>query len=352
MNSHYNDANILNHREHEMPGNTTPRQITEQDIMDSSLQGISVTVAYQDLLLVKAKAELEIAQNHHKKLQDENPYTKNHAIGEDHFHAAPKRFVMEQMPEYAKQGYKILFVEHFLYDEHQADLDAFNQSGLMSRALSEYICKLNDGHMDQVDNNDNGIHNYTGVLNAAQAHGIRVVALDTSLSYSFNSYEKLRALAFSLTAAEIISREAGLSKWVAFMGTRHNHMTHFNDNSFVPGIANLFPNTIAVNVFDRIKNAADTVPLLIAQRNAERKIFEDIIYADIGITVDATIPLNIDLARVQAPKSLEITWSQKIWAERTGKAPLCDLSSNNQSLDQVLAVGVNQVPVAARENCA
>jgi hypothetical protein len=300
--------------------NTTPPRKTANDIVDSSLRGVTVTAEYQDLIQEKAKTQLKEAQNHHRKLQEESPYTKNHAVGEIHNHVTPKRYFMDQMPEYAKQGYTILFVEHLLYEEHQQDLDAFNASGTMSPALSEYLNRQNEGHMDD---NDNGTHNYTGVLKAAQTHGIRVVALDTRLSYSFRC-GKSRALAFSLTATEIINREAGTNKWLAFMGNGHNHIQHFTDGTSVPGIANLLPNTVTVNVFDKSMNT-DSEPLS-AQRNAERTIIGTTVYADIGITADSSIPLNIDLSQIPSPKTS---------AQRSRNSFFGDTSPSPQSLNQV-----------------
>ena len=304
----------VNHRDYKMLRNTTPPRKTVNDIVDSSLRGVMVTPKHQDILQEKAKTHLETATNHHRKLQDESPYTKNHAVGESHHHVTPKRYFIEQMPQYAKQGYRIIFVEHLFYDEHQADLNAFNASGIMPHALFEYISRQNRGHMD----NDNGTHNYIGVLKAAHASGIRVVALDTSLSYSFRD-GKERALAFSLTATEIINREAGTDKWLAFMGNGHSHMQHFDDGTSVPGVANLLPNTITVNVFDRNKDT-NAEPLTV-QRNAERTISGKTIYADIGITADSTIPLNFNLALVQNPKT-------------GAESSLEDTSSKAQSLDQ------------------
>lgn len=306
-----------------MPENTTtppgtPPRKTAENILASSLSGVMLTPAHQERIQEKAEIELRTAQNHHKRLRDESPYTKNHAIGETHQHVAPKRYLIEQMPKYARQGYTTLFVEHLLYDDHKADLEAFNASGRMSPALLEYLIRQNKGHMDE---QDNGVHNYTGVLKAAQIHHIRVVALDTSLSYSFDS-GKQRALAFSLTASEIINREAREDKWLAFMGNAHNHLQYFDDDTFVPGIANLLPNTVAINIFDR-SQYADPSPLTI-ERNAERKIGEKTIYADIAITASDSNSLDFDLAEVEALKSPKSSFVERIWSQRTEEALVKD----------------------------
>lgn len=269
-----------------MPDDTTPPRKTAEDILDSSLRGALVTPEHQELLQAKAE-ELIALQNQHQPLGAENPYTKSHVIGETHSHAAPKRYLMEQMQNYAAAGYKTLFVEHLLYDEHQSDLNAFHRTGTIPTQLAEYLASQNAGQMEE---KDDGTHNYTGVLKAAQTHGIRVVAIDTSLSYSFPS-GKPRALAFSLTAAEIISREAGTDKWVAFMGNGHNYAQGFEDGSSVPGIANLFSNTIAVNIFDKDRTTDEAIVLTV-QRNATRRIGDKTVYADIEITADPTAPLH------------------------------------------------------------
>lgn len=303
-----------------MPENTTPPRKTVEDILESSLQGLILSPTFQDLIQSKAEITLGTTPNHHKKLRAEDPYTKNHAIGENHVHVAPKRYLMENMAEYARQGYKILFVEHLLHDEHQADLDAFHVSGTLSPTLCEYLSRQNNGQMQE---NYNDTYNYTAVLEAAQAHGVRVIALDTSLSYSFRR-GKQRALAFSLTASEIISRHAHTDKWVALMGSGHNHLQRFDDGTFVPGIANLLPNTASINVFD--KNPDDDTPPLTAQRNVEKQIDEKFVYADIGITVDRTHPLQLNLALIPALKSPEKPLLEKIWEDRAENAQLGDIS--------------------------
>lgn len=113
-------------------------------------------------------------------------------IGEDHSDIAPKKeliqFLEEQknFPEDAR--IKTLYLEHLLADDHQALLDdyAMHPDSLMPYELFAYLSNLDQG---------NGIvknypYNFRGLVECAIKNEVRVVCIDTSLSYIRQDYQK------------------------------------------------------------------------------------------------------------------------------------------------------------------
>ncbi|KAF2411008.1 C-terminal region of Pasteurella multocida toxin residues 569-1285 [Pseudomonas antarctica] len=156
-------------------------------------------------------------------------------IAEAHGDVSSKQFLIKYMKLLKEQGVKTLYVEHLLTDLHQAELEAFYKTAKMPENLQRYLRSQDVGHM-RVHSGDN---TYTTVVKSANKAGIRVRALDCTVSYHTKGMRELnsRYTLFSYFAHEVIKADQavlGPHKWVALMGSGHADMVHG-----VPGIAQL-----------------------------------------------------------------------------------------------------------------
>lgn len=161
-------------------------------------------------------------------------------LGELHDQIEPKTYLIDQMQELKKLGVTTLFLEHFLYDTHMQELlDEYVQSEKdeFPPLLNRYLEKLKSDNFD-----------YSGVIRSAKLAGIRIVGIDTSISYeagysSFGgSSGPKRFFAMNYVANKIIRHEKGSGKFVALMGFYHGSRVidiREGGKTPAPGVADL-----------------------------------------------------------------------------------------------------------------
>ncbi len=155
-------------------------------------------------------------------------------VGEVHEDPSGKQLLIENMPHLAKNGVKTLFLEHLIAPTQQRHLDAYfegNASAPMPKALERSLAYMDTRRGLEAP------HTFTGLVRAAKASGIRVVAFDTEASYGIPSRPTGgattdRCTAMNYLAKQAIDRVEG--KWVAFVGS-----AHANTHEGVPGLSEL-----------------------------------------------------------------------------------------------------------------
>lgn len=157
-------------------------------------------------------------------LNDQNGF----CLGERHSNAAAKEFIIKNLAALKKAGVTTLFMEHLFYDSSQMWLNSYHYAppdAAMPRYLEAYLKKLAQGQ-----SNGSPCYNFYEVVKAAKKAGIRVVALDTTVSYLAGGTDKQgvkahqrgqRCLAMNYVASQIILHETKGGKFVAFMGSAH-----------------------------------------------------------------------------------------------------------------------------------
>ncbi|WP_374936293.1 membrane-targeted effector domain-containing toxin [Pseudomonas putida] len=145
-------------------------------------------------------------------------------VGESHVERGARQFLVSNMGQLHKAGVKVIYLEHFLTDFHQAELDLFNQTGTLPEALRQYVADL-DALASQFE-----VTPYTlkKVLYAAHAQGVRAQAIDCLASYRQAWHEKpsstIRQEMMNFFAHRVIAIDQasrGPSKWVALVGNSH-----------------------------------------------------------------------------------------------------------------------------------
>lgn len=152
-------------------------------------------------------------------------------IGEKHSHSSPKQWLMENMEKFRQQGVKTLFMEHLFHDSMQKMLDEYcaaPKNTPLPPYLEAYLDELDDGH-----NVKSKQYNFKQLVIAAKEAGLRIVAIDTTVSYycgngSFsrivdNGILQERYKAMNYVATQIMEAELAKNpgKFVAFMGNAH-----------------------------------------------------------------------------------------------------------------------------------
>jgi len=145
-------------------------------------------------------------------------------IGESHSGLGSKQFLIDNMPLLKREKIKVLYLEHFMTDFHQADLDVFKCSGKMPARLSTYVNNLDEGHGVDLA----GRYSFRNVLIAAQKSGIRIQSIDCMASYR-QAWDNppsavIRQQMMNFYAHEIIEADQavrGPSRWVALVGNSH-----------------------------------------------------------------------------------------------------------------------------------
>lgn len=190
----------------------------------------------------------------------ENLYQKRKlkgiCIGESHYDAFPKRFIIENLPELRKMGVTTIFIEHIAYDVWQSHLDAYfaSSSATMHPLLEKSLERI--GHLE--------------LVRKAKEAGMRIVCMDTSTTVAFcgastgvvrmsNSkdenggnlylWERIledetvdegtqvmidRLKTMNCAAARIIGHEAGAGNFIVLTGAAHCVHSHG-----VPGLGTL-----------------------------------------------------------------------------------------------------------------
>lgn len=165
-------------------------------------------------------------------------------IGETHHDISPKKFIIDHLPLFKKLGVLILYLEHLFNDTTQKWLDMYFNSPAKSPMplyLEQYLNDL-DYSMYRFSK-INPDYNYTKLVRAAKEAGIKIVGLDTTVSYTAGSTDKLgvkvvgtpsRYKAMNFVAADIMKKTSKGGKFIALMGSGH---VGFCEN--VPGVADI-----------------------------------------------------------------------------------------------------------------
>jgi hypothetical protein len=169
-------------------------------------------------------------------------------VGEIHMDVAPKKFLISRMKDFARLGVKTLFFEHIPHEAFQQDLDQFHNNGTMSQALRFYLTMLTNDFMRSKSPG----YGYLEVVQEAQKNGIRVVAIDTEESYSYESDIELsndRIVAMNYVANQIINQKKGDGKFVIFAGSAHTatySIKNYLGHSQTPGLSEILgcPNIV------------------------------------------------------------------------------------------------------------
>ena len=152
--------------------------------------------------------------------------SKGLIVGEEHGHLSPKEILIEQMQCLYDQGVRTLFLEFCSYDTLQEALDNF----YVTKKPSEFIKKfLENGYGGSVKKGGLILEyvNYYTLVHAAVLAGIRPVGLELSSTQilGWKSFEgsqgKDRHIGMNVPAKQIIEREQGEGKYIAFVGAAH-----------------------------------------------------------------------------------------------------------------------------------
>jgi hypothetical protein len=164
--------------------------------------------------------------------------TDGMVIGEYHSSIGSKKFIIENLPLLAEQDVKTLYLEHLLTDLHQADLDRFFDTGLMSKRLLHDLKELDRGHRTDPGK----VFTFENLVLQAKRHGIEIRAIDCTASYHLkgmmNSGATTRQQMMNFFASRTIRQHQaviGKHKWLALVGNSHSN-TYANS---VPGLAEL-----------------------------------------------------------------------------------------------------------------
>ena len=158
-------------------------------------------------------------------------------IGESHDSVGSKQFLVENMSVLHKQKVKTLYMEHLLTDFHQADLDVFNRTGVMSEDLESYLKDLDAGFSTDPSEQ----FTFEQVVRTAQKNHIRVQAIDCLASYRSTGIQganiNFRQKMMNFFARQVIGADQtarGAHRWVALVGN-----SHANTYAGVAGVSEL-----------------------------------------------------------------------------------------------------------------
>jgi hypothetical protein len=148
-----------------------------------------------------------------------------------------KQFLVENISVLRKQKVKTLYMEHLLTDFHQADLDVFNRTGVMSADLESYLKNLDAGFSTDPSEQ----FTFEQVVRTAQKNHIRVQAIDCLASYRSTGIQganiNFRQKMMNFFARQVIGADQtarGAHRWVALVGN-----SHANTYADVAGISEL-----------------------------------------------------------------------------------------------------------------
>jgi hypothetical protein len=158
-------------------------------------------------------------------------------IGESHTQQSAKQFLINNLRQLKKQGVDVLYVEHFMTDFQQADMDLFNQTGTMPAELKAYV----ENHDYMATLGKPTPYTLKKVLYEAHRQNVRLQAIDCMASYRQAWYvkpspiirqEMMNFFAHRIIAADQAQRGAG--RWVALVGN-----SHANTFGGAPGLSEL-----------------------------------------------------------------------------------------------------------------
>lgn len=152
--------------------------------------------------------------------------TNGLVVGEAHSDIGSKRFLVDNMGLLRKQDVRTLYMEHFMTDFQQADLDTFNRTGRMPEALDEYVTIEDEGHATDPTER----YTFRQVLLRAQSNGIRIQSIDCMASYRqawlTTPPQGIRQQMMNFYAHTIIEADQALQgahKWIALVGNTHSN---------------------------------------------------------------------------------------------------------------------------------
>jgi hypothetical protein len=213
---------------------------------------------------------LNDAESHEELVKKALASANGMVIAEAHYSIASKKFAIDNMSMFAKNGVKTLFIEHLCSDLHQGYLDEYSKSppgSPMPEQLKSYLENQDSGQMidlfiapdlrERYDAQKKN-YNFTKMVEEAKKEGIRVVAIDCGASYSIykdglsstEDAEKQRLRTMNYLAAkrvQALESHEGAGKWIAFVGN-----AHANTYQNVPGIAEL-TGSLSIAVDDGFK---------------------------------------------------------------------------------------------------
>ncbi|UZJ60101.1 membrane-targeted effector domain-containing toxin [Pseudomonas sp. KU26590] len=218
--------------------------------------------------------------------------TSGVVIGESHSALASKRFILDNMEHLVRQDVKTLYMEHLLTDLHQADLDRFAETGLMSKRLLHDLKR-----MDKTFRTDpTGVYSFERLVVQAKRHGIEIRAIDCAAGYFIRHLpthsNTTRQQVFSYFASRTIHKHQqvmGPHKWMALVG--ETHANTFKNS--VPGIAEL-EQGIGVRVMD------------VAQGKGRGIMMDPGEQVPAGVGHEAALVKNDFLVEIELPKHPQI----------------------------------------------
>lgn len=155
---------------------------------------------------------------------------KGLVIGEMHEEESPKQFLIDNMTVLKSQGVTTLYMEHLLHEKHQTLLDEYFKSPAnapMPKVLAMYLA-----HLDKERKLD-GTATFTNMIRSAKENGIRIVAIDTEVTYAVQE-DKDRMKVMNMSVIERIKQYEDNGKYVVFVGS-----AHVDTYKGVPGVSNL-----------------------------------------------------------------------------------------------------------------
>jgi hypothetical protein len=160
-------------------------------------------------------------------------------VGEVHSDRAPKKWIIDNMAVLKSNGVKTLFLEHLHYDTMQKDLNDYFNAGndiKMPEILVKCLREMDAGYRIH-----DGNFGFLQLVKEAKNQGIRVVAIDTSVSYLAGTSKKTgvnnrseRHRGMNALASYIIEKEKKEGKFIALMGSGH-----VGKVEGVPGVADI-----------------------------------------------------------------------------------------------------------------
>ncbi|MDI2591788.1 membrane-targeted effector domain-containing toxin [Pseudomonas sp. 681] len=139
---------------------------------------------------------------------------KGLVIGESPDRIASNRFLIENMPQFAREGVEALYMPRLLSDFNQADLDFYfaSRAGAMPNDLENYL-KIISADQEPP-------FTYLEVVMRAKQNGIRVQAIDCAASYTlstprFPSVEQQRLSNYFATQIIQADQASRPGKWLA-----------------------------------------------------------------------------------------------------------------------------------------
>lgn len=223
--------------------------------------------------------------------------SKNLCIGESHSQSCSRRFLIENMETFAKNGYKTLFLEHLFYDSAmQRDLDLYFRSttDTMPKSLENYLNNLGKIYCTVFDKYDED-YNFVTLVMAAKKYGLRIVGIDTVESYKmgdsqFGSQGEERMKGMNYEAKRIIEEEGRGRKWLALMGNAHISQCYG-----VLGVSQITDNAVAVDIY--LDECSKTTFKAV---NQARKIGGESITSDFSISYKRDSSLKLESLAVES----------------------------------------------------